>query len=216
MANHLWVIERSRLFRQGLALLVTGTDMQVTRELQHVGSVALAPEDPPPALVIVSLETDLEPGGEERRELERVCGFGAPVVVLSDRLSLPQLVMAMKAGAQGYLMKDISPAALIQSLHLVLSGEKVMPTELVDLLLDGRNVRLEPAMASGAALSQRETHILRYLAEGYPNKRIARELNMAESMVKFEVKKIFRKIRATNRTEAALWARGRQFPECMP
>lgn len=213
MANHgIWIVERSRLFRQGLAMLITDSPFEVTLEAPHAGLVdAHSMVVQKPALILLSIETGLGPESDEARELARLCEMPGevPVLVLSDNFSLPQLVAAMKAGASGYILKDITPEALVQSLRLILSGEKVLPSNLVSALLDGRNARFprEETENGRPALSSQEERILRCLAQGYPNKRIALTLNISESLVKLQVKKVFKKIRVRNRTEAAIWAR---------
>ena len=213
MANHgIWIVERSRLFRQGLAMLIADSPFEMTLEVPHMGLVdADAAVRQRPALILVALETALDSGSDEARELARLCEMPGdiPIVVLSDSFSLPQLIAAMKIGASGYILKDITPEALVQSLHLVLAGEKVLPSNLVPALFDAGDARFasEATQNGGAILSNDEEHILRGLAQGYPNKRIAVDLNLSESMVKLQVKRIFKKIRARNRTEAAIWAR---------
>ncbi len=212
MSNHgIWIVERSRLFRQGLAMLMRETPFEVTFEAPQMSDVDTVEARDRPAIILVNIETELPADSEEAQHLARLCAMqgNLPVVVLSDGFSLAQLVAVMRAGASGYILKDIAPEALVQSLNLILAGEKVLPTNLVPALLEGRDTRFlqDETRSSGAALSSQEEHILRGLAQGYPNKRIAMELAISESMVKLQVKKIFNKIRARNRTEAAIWAR---------
>jgi two-component system nitrate/nitrite response regulator NarL len=206
--NTIWLVERNRLFRQGLALLLRNTSFEVAREISELGEVAIDPGASPPAIILVSIETVLGEGSEEKRELERICALpGVSVIVLSESLSVGQLTAAMRAGAKGYLLKDISSDVLAQSLRLVLSGEKVLPSTLVQVLLNGvRRHANENMDLRRPDLSPTDEDILRYLARGYSNKQIARELDVTENAVKFTVKKIFRKIEARNRTEAAIWA----------
>lgn len=193
-------------------MLIADSPFEVTFAVSHMALVdADGMARHTPGLILVAVETGLEPESDEAQELARLCQLqdDTPVVVLSDSFALPQLVAAMKIGASGYILKDIAPEALVQSLHLILAGEKVLPSNLVTALLDGREARFlqDEPQSVGAALSGQEEHILRGLAQGYPNKRIALDLNISESMVKLQVKKIFKKIRARNRTEAAIWAR---------
>jgi DNA-binding NarL/FixJ family response regulator len=114
-----------------------------------------------------------------------------------------QLVAALKAGASGYLVKDIGPAALRESLALVLMGEKVLPSELVPSLI---SAPARPGRSTLPRLSAQEERILEYLARGEPNKEIAAHLSVTESMVKVHMKALLRKIGAPNRTIAAIWA----------
>lgn len=212
MSNHgIWIVERSRLFRQGLAMLMRDAPFEVTLEASQMSVVDAGDAHDRPAIILVNIETELPSDSDEALHLARLCAMQGkvPVVVLADRFSLTQLVAAMRVGASGYILKDITPEALVQSLNLIIAGEKVLPTNLVPALLEGRDTRFlqDETRSTGAALSSQEEHILRGLAQGYPNKRIAMELTISESMVKLQVKKIFKKIGARNRTEAAIWAR---------
>jgi two-component system nitrate/nitrite response regulator NarL len=135
------------------------------------------------------------------------------VVFLADALDLDRLADCFAAGASGYVSAASSREALEQSLRLVAAGGTVFPgelashiSELTDKLGSGAS---PPGAALEMALSERELDILRCLARGCSNKMIAAELNIAEATVKVHVKRILRKIRATNRTQAALWAAAR-------
>jgi two-component system nitrate/nitrite response regulator NarL len=137
------------------------------------------------------------------------------------------LVAAIGAGADGYLLKnEISAAALVQSLDVVLLGGVVIPkgltlTKPVQPQLDAVPAFHDPEDASERAhpqpaidatqtgdmmrLSERERTIVTHLMEGASNKQIARELNIAEATVKVHVKNLLGKIRVKNRTQAAMW-----------
>lgn len=149
------------------------------------------------------------------------------VVMLSERFDPEELLASFEAGGDGYLLKhEISPDALLKSLDLVLSGEAIVPQGFARLIRDRMQLppRLpgRPAEAALAALparppieglpvydvrlSEREQTILSLLTRGASNKLIARELQIAEATVKVHVKSLLRKLRAKNRTQAAMWA----------
>jgi two-component system nitrate/nitrite response regulator NarL len=204
----LWLVERSRLFREGLKLLLDTSTFRVTREASDVDALELMHSaDAPPSLILMSVSAELAHASKEQSDIERVCGMQiAPVVVLANSLSLTQLRSAMRAGASGYLLRDIAADALAQSMALVLAGEKVLPSQIVDGLLDD-TVRITPELGSASVtLLPREQTILASLTKGHPNKVIADEMNISESLVKIELKKVLKKVHARNRTEAAIWA----------
>lgn len=132
------------------------------------------------------------------------------IVALADHMSLEDLATTFAAGAHGYLLRSIAPAALTKSLRLALAGEKVFPSELSELLAKfgtpfaETEAHAEPI--GGVTLSAQELQITRRIAEGFPNKTIAQSLAINESTVKAQVKNLLRKIGASNRTQAALWA----------
>jgi len=212
---HIWVVDRSKLFREGLKMLLKDSPFDVTYEVPHIALMEGNTEQlDKPALILIAVQTQLVPGSEEEAGLSHLCRISGdtPVVVLADAMSITQLKAAMKAGACGYLLRDITPDALKQSLLLVMLGEKVLPTDLVSILVDGCELRIpNNGEAIAADLSPREKLILRCLAHGHPNKVIANELNITEGTVKVHIKAVFKKIRARNRTEAAIWAHNHGF-----
>jgi two-component system nitrate/nitrite response regulator NarL len=115
----------------------------------------------------------------------------------------------MNAGADGFLMKEVSPEALLQSLELVMLGEKVYPTNLASMLLDLTSA--PTPLNSIRGLSSREREILQLLVTGASNKLIAIRLGIAEATVKVHLKALLRKIDVNNRTQAAIWAMNNGF-----
>jgi two-component system nitrate/nitrite response regulator NarL len=129
-------------------------------------------------------------------------------VVLADGLSVEALRAAMGGGADGFLSKSVSPEALIQSLQLVLLGEKVFPTNLAAMLLD---MNAPSPLNSVRGMTRREHEILQALVTGASNKMIAIKLGITEATVKVHLKTLLRKIDVNNRTQAAIWAMNNGF-----
>jgi two-component system nitrate/nitrite response regulator NarL len=130
-------------------------------------------------------------------------------VVLASDMTVEALREAMSAGADGFLMKEVSPEALLQSLELVMLGEKVFPTNLAAMLLDLTSA--PTPLNSIRGLSSREREILQLLMTGASNKLIAIRLGIAEATVKVHLKTLLRKIDVNNRTQAAIWAMNNGF-----
>jgi two-component system, NarL family, nitrate/nitrite response regulator NarL len=132
------------------------------------------------------------------------------IVILSDCYSDGHMLAALRAGADGYLLKFIGCDVLTRSLDLIVLGEHVFPSQTLDLLRTGRFLE-EPAKPSlcdqTKILSAREAEVLNCLSVGCANKVIARQFGITEATVKVHVKAILRKIQVKNRTEAAIWAR---------
>ena len=147
----------------------------------------------------------------EAGDLQQLRGAypGARIVVLASDFAVDALRDAMNAGADGYLMKDVSPEALLQSLELVMMGEKVFPSNLAAMLL---NLDSTPSpMNSIRGLTPREQEILQALVTGASNKLIAIKLGITEATVKVHLKTLLRKIDVNNRTQAAIWAMNNGF-----
>jgi two-component system nitrate/nitrite response regulator NarL len=130
-------------------------------------------------------------------------------VALASDFAVDALRDAMNAGADGYLMKDVSPEALLQSLELVMMGEKVFPTNLAAMLFELNNASSPVNSVRGQ--SPREQEILRTLVTGSSNKLIAIKLGITEATVKVHLKTLLRKIDVNNRTQAAIWAMNNGF-----
>src|SRR5690606_23802476 len=110
--------------------------------------------------------------GEIRKRIEH----SKIVIVADQQVGFESMLAAMSASADGVLLSQLTPAAFMQSLHLICLGEKILPTQLVTALFT--KPREDRPLASDvreAGFSDRELQILRFLAQGYANKAIAIE-----------------------------------------
>ncbi|MFN8720698.1 MAG: LuxR C-terminal-related transcriptional regulator [Rhodospirillales bacterium] len=207
-ATQTMLIDANKLFREGLRRLLDGSPFSIVAEAGNLREAASIVEQAEtlPRLVLVDLAAGSEEEAEALRRLRRLL-VDAKIIVLTSELCTRRLANALEAGADGYLMKDLSSEALTQSLRLAMMGEKVFPTHLAALLINGRvNAPTIEMPVSRKGLSQREVQILRCLLSGYSNKMIANQLNITEATVKVHLKSLLRKINASNRTQAAIWA----------
>ena len=127
------------------------------------------------------------------------------IVMLTVSEDADDLMLALRAGALGYLLKNIESDFLINAVRRAAEGESVMSPEMTAKLLRQVRSRCIDAVAQ-PALSPREREILAFLARGASNKEIARALDVAESTVKIHVQHILRKLELTSRVQAAVWA----------
>jgi two-component system nitrate/nitrite response regulator NarL len=140
------------------------------------------------------------------------------VVVLADTMDPDTAVQLCGAGMDGFCPTSMDRHALIKALEIVILGETYIPASIGLALLeqarqgrahlthDGAGTPVNAALLD--KLSEREAQILRCLTRGSSNKVIARELGVAEATVKVHIKAILRKVKASNRTQAAIWATG--------
>jgi two-component system nitrate/nitrite response regulator NarL len=194
------LIEPNRLFREGLKHLLSGTRFEVGAEFNTV-DLALATAETAETVDLV-ISGQPVTGDADLRALREAFPT-ARIVVLADDLSVDVLRAAMGGGADGFLIKTVSPEALIQSLQLILLGEKVFPTTLAAMLLD---MTAAGPQHSVRGLSPREREILQLLVTGASNKMIGTRLGITEATVKVHLKTLLRKIDVNNRTQAAIWA----------
>jgi DNA-binding NarL/FixJ family response regulator len=128
-------------------------------------------------------------------------GGGAAVLVLTSFSDRPRIMGALEAGACGYLLKDVDAGAVADAIRAAARGEAPLDPRAARTMLDARSAP-DPL----AGLSEREREVLALLAEGLPNKLIARRLQISEKTVKSHLTRIFRELDVTDRTQAALWA----------
>ncbi|HXH03309.1 MAG TPA: two-component system response regulator NarL [Candidatus Competibacteraceae bacterium] len=116
------------------------------------------------------------------------------------------VVRALRAGADGYLLKDMPPLEMLDSIRAVARGQIALSERLTALLAHALRQEGRATAAPKAELTEREREILALIAEGRSNKLIARELNIAEGTVKVHIKHILKKLDLSSRVEAAVWA----------
>jgi two-component system nitrate/nitrite response regulator NarL len=174
-----------------------------------------------PVLLILEFANDLGAAISQIALFKERCPLGR-VAVLGDPDQLLDLVAAFQAGANAFFSKDITCRPLIKGLELVMLGETILPSRLLSCIPNTKHggergsASFDPegpaqslVQVEGSCLprlSSRERAILYCIIEGASNKVIARKINIAEATVKVHVKAILRKIRASNRTQAAIWA----------
>jgi NarL family two-component system response regulator LiaR len=154
-----------------------------------------------PDVVLMDLVMPRLGGVEAMRGLRRHAP-SARVVILTSFLDDERLLPAVRAGAAGYLLKNVEPRELARAIRLADAGEALLDpavaARLVDALVDdGEEERPE--------LTPREQEVLDLLARGLANKRIAQELRIAEKTVKTHVSHVLAKLGVSDRTQAALY-----------
>lgn len=244
------VIDEDSLFRESLKKILSTTCSRVAVALREVGELRMLSLKSSSAVLML---TGGRLGGAKESSVRDVKLLkqrhpSARVMVLGECCDLSEVLAIFRAGADGYVLKTITPEALIKSLDLLMQGETVLQSSILSTALADGGGEIGPPsevlaahapVAAEAAplpntvqggemseacdevspselhlrdgvlartLSNRETAILACLTEGQSNKRIARKFGVAEATVKVHIKAILRKIRAKNRTQAAIWA----------
>ncbi len=198
-----FVVDQNALFREGLTRILAETAYRPTLSAASLDGVQIEMDAKDGAsLLILDAVSDHGQACEQVRAL-KAQNPSVRVVMLIERCDLKQMLAAFASGAAACLMKSTSHEALIKVLDLVMLDETVFPAAILAQLHG-------PAASTGQrklnALSARETAVLECLTEGASNKVIARKLNISEATVKVHVKAILRKLKAKNRTQAAIWA----------
>jgi two-component system nitrate/nitrite response regulator NarL len=136
-------------------------------------------------------------------------GLETPVVILTMCDSHDDLANALRAGVRGYLLKDMDPDDIVDSIRRALRGELVVAPAMVTKLT--HLLGAQPGREEERALTERELEILGCIAQGMSNKGIAKALDISHDTVKVHVRHILAKLNLSSRVEAAVYAVGRKF-----
>jgi two-component system, NarL family, nitrate/nitrite response regulator NarL len=203
------LVDDHTLFRKGLAeLLEQRGDIRVAGIAGNADDAMRLFADTRPDVVITDLNMPPHGGLALLRQI-RAEGWPGPVLVLTVSDAEEDLAGALRAGAQGYLLKDMEPDDVVDAVQRAVRGETVvapaMTLKLVHLLQGGGAATVDKADAL-KQLTARECEILDYLAQGLSNKGIARILDISHDTVKLHVRHILSKLNLTSRVEAAVFA----------
>ncbi len=201
------VIDDHPLFRKGVLELLSSTV-----HLQPVGEADNGDEGIAKALALdpdlILLDLNMKGGKDGITTLQhmRAQGIESRIIILTVSDDSHDLISAIRAGADGYLLKDTEPEDMLRHLEEALFGKTVISEGLTTLLASAlrRETLIRPP--NPAELTERELTILRHLAQGLSNKLIARELDIMESTVKVHIRNLLKKLKFHSRLEAAVWA----------
>ncbi len=219
---HILLCEDQTLMRQGLR-----TILELEPGIQVVGEAAdgeeaarcyesLHNQKNKPDIVLMDIEMPHMNGVQATTTIIKSDPL-AHIIILTTFDYEDYVFEAIKAGAMGYLLKDVPATELMETIRLVHAGETFIQPKIASKLLIefGRKGRGTASMPSRSPqekeLSPREIDILKLLAEGASNRKIAEKLVLAEGTVKNHVSNILSKLHTENRTQAAYLARERKL-----
>lgn len=202
------LVDDHTLFRSGIkALLSRDASFEVIGEagdgLEGVKrAISLQPD-----VVLMDLHMPNLSGKEAVQLILEDCPQ-TKVVMLTVSENAQDLMDTLRAGALGYLLKNIDADFLLNAVRRAAEGEAVMSSQMTaKLMASVRGVEAAPRAASEAdKLTPREREILGHLARGGSNKEIARSLELAESTIKIHIQNILKKLGVTSRVQAAIYA----------
>ena len=202
------VADRQPLFRRGVVDVIAGeADLVMVGETDD-GAEVLALVSRTRADVVL-LDLGIPGGGVEACALLRDLRPDVRVVVLTHADDDADLAGAVRAGARGYLLKDTTPAEMVDAVRAVASGSSLLSPAMASRLLDEFAVlvrRHEGSAEGSASLSRRELEVLTLVAQGLNNRSIAEALFISENTVKNHIRNIHEKLQVHSRMEAVVRA----------
>jgi NarL family two-component system response regulator LiaR len=199
------IAEDHAVVRGGLrALLATEPDMEVIGEAADGVEAVAKARAMKPDVILMDLMMPRKSGTEAIEEIKQV-DPDARVLVLTSFAEDEQVFPAIRAGAQGYLLKDSTPQELLDAIRRVYRGEASLHPKIAHKLMRELN-RPATQPPTEEPLTERELEVLSLVAQGLSNQAIADRLVVSERTVRTHVSNILDKLHLANRTQAALYA----------
>lgn len=198
------LVDDHQVVRRGLrTFLEVQEDIEVVGEASDGDEGVARAEELRPDVVLMDVKMPGTGGIEALRKLRELQN-PARVLIVTSFTEQRTVVPALRAGASGYVYKDVDPEALAGAIRSVHAGHVLLQPEVAGALLspDGAT----GGQGRGGTLTEREREVLGLIADGRSNREIARALVLSEKTVKTHVSNILMKLDVADRTQAALWA----------
>ena len=201
------IVDDQRLFTKGLSGLV---DMLPGVEVVGVAyngeeAIALCREEEPD-VVLMDISMPKMDGISATREIKALLPRAA-VIILTGHEEDEHVFEGIKAGAQGYLLKDSEPEDLSRAIHTVYAGDTIIAPDLAQKMLTTfEGGRLGGSAHLAPPLTERELEVIKALAQGMSDRQIARSLGISEKTVRNHTSNIYRKLHIFDRTQAVIYA----------
>jgi NarL family two-component system response regulator LiaR len=198
------IVDDHGVVRQGLrTYLELVDDLEVVGEANNGFEAVAQVRQHQPDVALMDLVMPEMDGIEATRQVCAICP-STRVIVLTSFADDDKIFPAIKAGATGYLLKDVSPADLANAIRAVHAGEIHLHPDVTKRLVD--QVASPSTELGPDELTPRETEVLQLIAQAMSNREIAQALNVSEKTVKTHVSNILSKLHLADRTQAAIYA----------
>jgi len=210
MAVRVMLVEDHGIVRLGLrASLQSEPDVTVVAEASGVKDAVRKATEAKPDVVLMDIKL-ADGSGIEATRLIKECCPTAQVLILTVYDDQETALHALRAGAVGYVLKDLPPEHLAQAIRSVHSNRTMLnPTiarRLVERLAETEREGMNVGMGRGPGLTERETEVLKGVAAGLGDKEIASHLLLSEPTVKSHLRSLYQKLHIHNRAQAAAYA----------
>ncbi|MGB7347841.1 MAG: response regulator transcription factor [Pirellulaceae bacterium] len=204
MSKNLLVVDDHEVIRVGLRMMLESTDINISGEATSAAEALESVKNSTPDVVLMDIRME---GGDGLNTLGRLkLDFpDLPIVLFSAYDNPTYIARAVALGAAGFILKSATREKLIGALETAASGESAWTREELRRVT---GALATPRMGQDieVPLTQRESEVLRQMAQGLTNKEIAKMLGISYETVKEHVQHILRKIGVSDRTQAAVWA----------
>ena len=209
MSIRVLICDDQALVRAGFrAILEAQADIEVAGEAENGAEAVALAQRRAPDVILMDIRMPVLDGVEATRQL--VAGGSPSRVLVLTTFDLDEYVhAAIRAGASGFLLKDVTPAKLLEAIRIVAAGDALLAPSVTRRLLERFATTLPQRDASTealAGLTARETEVLRLLAGGLSNAEIAAELVVSEATVKTHISSLLRKLGLRDRVQAVILA----------
>ena len=204
MKKKLLVVDDHEIIRVGLRMMLDNTDIEVAYEATSAAETLELVAKSTPDIVLMDIRME---GGDGLNTLGRLkLDFAdLPIVLFSSYDNPTYIARAVALGAAGYILKSAPRERLLGALETAVKGESAWTREELRRVT-GALATPRLSQDIEVPLTQRESEVLRQMAQGLTNKEIAKMLGISYETVKEHVQHILRKIGVSDRTQAAVWA----------
>lgn len=199
-------MDDQRLFARGLARIIGAQpDMEVVGEA-HTGEEALELcLTTEPDVVLMDLSMPVMDGVSATRKIRDLLP-GIRILVLTVHADDGHVFQGIKAGAQGYILKDCTPEDLVRAIRTVHAGDTIMAQDIAQNMLTTFEGIRSGKTDLAPRLTERELEVIKALAQGKSNKEIAQALDISDKTVRNHASSIYKKLHIFDRTQAVLYA----------
>ena len=202
------IVDDHELVREGVRVMLRGeADFEIVGERENAEDIIEFVSQTRPDVVLL----DARLPGVSGPEACRLLSDAHPevkVIILTVNSDDALVEESVRAGARGYIIKDVERFELKQSIRAVNRGEAVVSPSITSKLLERMRTKSEPSATAvdRPILNEKQTLILRLISEGYSNREIATRVHLSENTVKSHLQEIFARLGVRNRVEAAIRA----------
>jgi DNA-binding NarL/FixJ family response regulator len=207
------LVDDQQLVRTGFRMILADEEgIEVVGEAANGREAVEVADDLKPDVVVMDIRMPVMDGVESTRRLAARAGDAGPrILVLTTFDADENVVEALRAGASGFLLKDVHPAEFVQAIRIVAAGEALLAPSVTRRLID-RFARLSTPVDEARAaarlqdLTERERESLSLVAQGLSNREIAERLSLAEPTVKTHVSHLLMKLGLRDRAQLVVLA----------